>query len=107
MRLRLSMHDYLHHLLRSPLLIGQYGVRSTGIRPSQWRLYWDDFASVRIPVPSASEQAELAGALEREYQLTRRLLDVVDGSIGLLREHRQALITAAVTGEFEIPEVAA
>jgi type I restriction enzyme S subunit len=101
------MHDYLHHLLRSPLLIGQYGVRSTGIRPSQWRLYWDDFASVRIPVPSASEQAELAGALEREYQLTRRLLDVVDGSIGPLREHRQALIIAAVTGELEVPEVAA
>lgn len=101
------MHDYLHHLLRSPLLIGQYGVRSTGIRPSQWRLYWDDFASVRIPVPSASEQAELAGALEREYQLTRRLLDVVDGSIGLLREHRQALIIAAVTGELAVPGVAA
>lgn len=100
-------HDYLHHLLRSPLLIGEYGVRSTGIRPSQWRLYWDDFASIQIPVPSTSEQAELAEALEREYHLTRRLLDVVEASIDLLREHRQALITAAVTGELEVPGVAA
>jgi len=100
-------HEYLHHLLRSPLLIGEYGVRSTGIRPSQWRLYWNDFASIQIPIPSISEQAELAEELKSEYHLTQRLLEVVEASIDLLRERRQALITAAVTGELEIKGAAA
>ena len=31
---------FLHHLLRSWPMIQEYRLRSEGIRPSQWRLYW-------------------------------------------------------------------
>jgi type I restriction enzyme S subunit len=36
-----------------------------------------------------------------------QLVSTIRTQIGLLQEHRQALITAAVTGELEIPGVAA
>ncbi len=39
---------YLHVLLRSPQMIPLYRVRSKGVRPSQWRLYWEDMAPLMI-----------------------------------------------------------
>ena len=99
--------SYLHHLLRSPLMVSEYGVRSSGIRPSQWRLYWGDFADIRVPIPPMPLQTEIADALDRESVLTHRLLETARESVDLLRERRQALITAVVTGEFEVPGVAA
>lgn len=63
--------------------------------------------SLRLAVPSAEVQraivVELRWARERVERTTRALQAQLD----LLQEHRQALITAAVTGELEVPGVAA
>lgn len=66
-----------------------------------------DAANLGIPWRSLVEQEKLLQTLDR-------LVDAMDGArdrlgiqIDLLREHRQALITAAVTGELDIPGVAA
>jgi type I restriction enzyme S subunit len=60
-----------------------------------------------VPSPSPAEQTEIAaffdGLVARRDETTSRLTQ----QIGLLMEHRRALITAAVTGELEIPGVAA
>lgn len=55
-----------------------------------------------VVVPPAGKQQQIAADLERLQDQTAELLDHLRHQLNLLRERRQALITAAVTGEFEI-----
>jgi type I restriction enzyme S subunit len=57
---------YMHQLLRSRPLIDQYGMRSTGIRPSQWRLYRDEMKTIDIQLPPLAEQHAIADYLDHE-----------------------------------------
>ncbi|WP_344971796.1 hypothetical protein [Streptosporangium fragile] len=61
---------YLHYLLRSKPLVAEYGKRSKGIRPAQWRLYWEDLADIGVGLPSLEEQ--------------RRIASFLDGSVALI-----------------------
>jgi type I restriction enzyme S subunit len=63
--------------------------------------------SFRLPLPSIQQQAMCVEAVDRSTEVMGRARDCLRQQIGLLREHRQALITAAVTGELEVPGVAA
>jgi type I restriction enzyme S subunit len=58
-----------------------------------------------LPVPRLPihEQSRLTRILEKGSRSTRRVTEAIERQIGLLQERRQALITAAVTGELEIP----
>lgn len=71
------------------------------------RVSRDQLGAVPVPLPSLAEQHEVA---ERLADLRRRsddLAGLLDRQIQFLEERRHALITAAVTGQFEIPGVAA
>ena len=95
--------QYLHLVLRSPQMIPQYGVRSKGIRPAQWRLYWEDMAHLTIPVPPLPEQRRIAAELDEQ---TSRIDDMVADASQLntlLAERRATLITEVVTGTKEVP----
>ena len=67
----------------------------------------EDLRGKWLSVPSLNNQAkaalEIAALNEKVLEVRRKLSSQID----LLREYRQALITAAVTGEFEVPGVAA
>jgi type I restriction enzyme S subunit len=93
---------YLHAVLRSPTMVPHYRVRSRGVRPAQWRLYWEDFANLRIPLPPLDEQHRIASHLD---EVTGQI-DVMLGKAAqlkeLLTERRAALITDVVTGKKEI-----
>lgn len=93
---------FLHYLLRSPRFVSEYGARSQGIRPSQWRLYWDDFASIKVPQIAIEKQAEVVRLLEKEDLWVERSLSVLTKRLDRLNERRQALITAAVTGQIDV-----
>lgn len=97
---RFSSH-FAHHILRSSRMIHEYRIRSKGIRPSQWRLYWEDLADIRVPVPD----------LPVQESIERRFVDIAEQDpVGepleslrqLFEERRAALIMAAVTGELEV-----
>jgi type I restriction enzyme S subunit len=60
-----------------------------------------------VPLPDQLEQTRLAREFDRLTDRVRVTQEALAQQIGLLREHRQALITAAVTGELEVPAVAA
>jgi type I restriction enzyme, S subunit len=60
-----------------------------------------------IPCPKPSEQGRVADVLDEATVEAAQLLDASIRQIDLLVERRQALITAAVTGQLEIPGVAA
>lgn len=68
---------------------------------------WDRFGSVEVAVVPPHTQRDLVSLIDREQEHAAELTRLLKRQLDLLREHRQALITAAVTGELEIPEVAA
>jgi type I restriction enzyme S subunit len=62
--------------------------------------------SLRIPAPDLEVQDRIVAMLNDVHTRVDRLVSTIRTQIGLLQERRQALITAAVTGELEIPGVA-
>jgi len=85
---------------RASLDASQYGGTKT-------QLSLGDVAALRIPVPNLDEQDRVIEILRRETRRLEHLNQHIDSQIALLKERRQALITATVTGQLEIPEVAA
>ena len=71
------------------------------------KLTQDDMGRIPVPRCDLRIQRETALRLSHEEARIGELTDRLDRQIELLREHRQALITAAVTGELEVPGVAA
>jgi type I restriction enzyme S subunit len=99
------LQQYLWQVLRSPALAIHFepvftGVSVPHISPSQ-------ILSFDIPVPDARRQLLLAGELEKIGLWTSSLVGAIRRQTDLLAERRQALIAAAVTGQIEIPGVAA
>lgn len=62
---------------------------------------------LKVPVPNRAEQKALARKLDEAASHRSRACRALQQQIDLLRERRQALITAAVTGELDIPGLAA
>lgn len=93
---------FAHFLLRSPQMTLEYRVRSRGIRPSQWRLYWQDFADIAIDVPPLDEQRRAATQIKVETDAIDALIAKAEEHIALAKERRSALITAAVTGQIDV-----
>jgi len=66
-----------------------------------------DLQRVPIPTPPESEQHLLAQELDRRVEDLVSAVNRIAAQVSRLREYRQALITAAVTGQLAIPEAGA
>ena len=64
------------------------------------------FRNFSITVPSLSEQDEIVQFIEERSSRIDALIAKTERSIKLLREHRTALITAAVTGKIDLRKAA-
>ncbi|MCV7669691.1 restriction endonuclease subunit S [Micrococcus luteus] len=73
--------------------------QTTGIQ----NLDMASFMSELFPVPPLDEQREIADHLDRETAKIDALIAKAERFIELAQERRAALITAAVTGQIEIP----
>ena len=74
----------------------------TGILDHRRAIGWDEIKVIRVPLPPLNEQAEIAAwAISRRDRIDT-LIAKTERSIELLREHRTALITAAVTGKIDL-----
>jgi type I restriction enzyme S subunit len=71
------------------------------------KLTQHDMNRVPVPCPPAATQRAIADYLDRETDRIDIITGTLERQIDLLRERRQALITAAVTGELEVSGVAA
>lgn len=67
----------------------------------------DVVGSLRMKVPTLDEQQRVVKRLENRMSKQRMLVSKYLKVVDFLTERRQALITAAVTGDFDIPEAAA
>lgn len=70
-------------------------------------IYMPDIEALRVPLPEVDEQDAIVDAVWLRLRAIDTVIDALGIQVELLTEHRLALITAAVTGELEIPEVAA
>lgn len=82
------------------LLGSQYGGTKT-------QLGLEDLRELEIRVPDREMQRAALGAVRHVEVVTQQVVGVTLRQIDLLLERRQALITAAVTGQLDIPGVAA
>ncbi|MFF9761695.1 restriction endonuclease subunit S [Streptomyces caelestis] len=91
--------QFIGRLLRLLALQGYLGnfATSTRERAVDFR-NWDLFGRIPIPVVPLSEQREIGNWISRIPPLR----EVIQRSVALAAERRQALITAAVTGQFDV-----
>jgi len=66
------------------------------------RVSWDFMANMPFATPPLAEQAAIAAHLDRETAKLDALTAEAERAIGLLQEHRSALISAAVTGKVDV-----
>ncbi len=67
-------------------------------------IYMPDIESIRIPLPPLEEQETIANKVWHSLRKIDEIIDLLNRQTQLLMEHRQALITAAVTGDIRVPE---
>ena len=96
---------FLFHVTRSFSFQSQLAMLAN--QSAQAGVYLDTLASIRVPLPPLNVQERIARRLEDRYRRSTELVRAIKRTIALMREHRQALITAAVTGQLKIPGVAA
>lgn len=65
-------------------------------------IYFPDLEGIQIPLPPVAEQAEIAQRMHRTVGLVAAARAELRADVGLLRERKRSLITAAVTGEIDV-----
>ncbi|MEE4297338.1 MAG: restriction endonuclease subunit S [Wenzhouxiangella sp.] len=93
---------YIGELFRIRLFNGEVKRYSYGMVDDRLRLYWHAFKNIRVPIPPIKEQEAIVGEISAYRKKTAMLTAALVDSIKLLKERRSALITAAVTGKFDL-----
>lgn len=65
-------------------------------------IYVPDLQMLRVPFPGLAEQRRIVEEIREQNRRIDQLADAVKRQISLLAERRQALITAAVTGQLDV-----
>jgi len=92
--------EWLCYVLNSDW--GKYQVDRVAYGAAQKQFNIGHAVDFVYPVPPREEQSRLAAHLEALYAQHERLIGTVQESIVFLREHRTALISAAVTGKIDV-----
>ncbi len=93
--------EYLAFALRSRTMQDRLRAYATG--STALGIKADRLKGLPVPVPSLAWQAEVVTTLRHEEREKRHGVRLLSKQLDLLAEHRQALITAAVTGKFQVP----
>ena len=88
---------YFARLLRHMALAGFVSSLAKGIRERSTDFRWSDASEICLPLPSISEQTQIARFLDHETARIDALIEEQQRLIELLKEKRQAVISHAVT----------
>lgn len=96
--------EFFDMFYRTPQYVCEMTRYSRGVWSSRLRLYPESFLGLQVPVPPLDEQEEIVRHVRGAVGTHPRLRDMLAASVDRLKEYRQALITAAVTGQLDIEE---
>ena len=106
---RLADPQYLEMLMKSPWFISQMVMRLRGIggiggeaSVRTPRVSIADLGDVRVQLPSQIDQKKLALKFSIAHEKTQILLAQLDEALGLASQLRVSIVTAAVTGTFDV-----
>lgn len=91
---------FLCHVLNSEFAMAQYVAGTSGAIQGHFNI--ETASNMLIPVPPLDEQVRIRERLDLEVGKLKRLGSRIEESITRLREHRTALISAAVTGKIDV-----
>lgn len=92
--------DFMYLLLSSELFKAYVEPDLTGV--SVPHISPEQILGFIVPIPSLTEQTEIAGFIHSQITKMEKLFQESERSIKLLEEHRSALISAAVTGKIDV-----
>ena len=92
----LGVPRYVFYLLGTMPLLAEAGKSAV---PGISRV---DIDPLRVPIPDRREQAHIVGFLDTHTEAVDRAFSTLTTQLTLLAEYREALITAAVTGEIDV-----
>ena len=84
-------------LFKSPTFITEFTKSTKGIVKGFWRLYTDDFYSIRAVVPPPEEQKQILGFIDSLTARANKFIRNKRRLIELLKEQKQNVINQAVT----------
>lgn len=94
--------EFAAYALRTAEARAQLSAAARGSSQSMVKLRGEDIKQVTIPVPSLTEQAEVVRRLNAARAVSDATLRLMVRQVDLMSERRQALVTAAVTGEIDV-----
>jgi type I restriction enzyme S subunit len=97
--------QYAGLLFRTEAFSAECARRSHGIVWDRLRLYWEGFREIEVPIPPSTAQLAIAEHVNMETGKLDSLRTATERTITLLKERRAALISSAVTGQFEVGSV--
>ena len=97
--------DFLYWVALSRRCRDAFSLAASGV--TRFGLRQDAIARVHVPKAPLDEQMALVVLFEKHITSGDSVVESIQRQVSLLKERRQALITSAVIGELEIPEVAA
>ena len=95
---------YLVFYLRSSCSRFEFERDASGASSSMQNISQGTLANLWIPVPPINEQIQMVEYIETKLSLLDRLENISRKAIALLQERRTSLISAAVTGQLQIPD---
>lgn len=97
-----GINEYFAFAMQTRLYQDQASQRAVGTSLSMQNLPYDEFLSIRLPVPSVERQRSICAILREEQRSINASVSDLDRAITLAKERRAALITAAVTGQIDV-----
>jgi len=88
--------DYFRYLAKSKLFIELLKNCVTGIREGQ-NIDYSKLKNFELPLPTSDEQNQIVRYLDAKVAKINRLISAKKKEIALLKEHKQAIITRAIT----------
>lgn len=92
-----SNPKFMHYLYKTPLYLTEFARHSTGVIPSRWRMYTDDFGQVLTLLPPKEEQDAIVRYLDYQSSKIDEAIAQQQKMIDLLNERKQIIINNAVT----------
>ena len=90
---------YYHYLFRTDRFAKKCYTVGRGIMMMRWRTYSSEFRSIKVPVPTKTEQEEIADFLDKRTTEIDSLIAEKESLIKDLESYKKSLIYEVVTGK--------